>query len=212
MKVATPLAKIYYRNTKWKLADISFPYEVSCHNVTWTNERAVEISYAKMLLQKFEDSEVLEVGNVVRKYRSGRWLVCDKYEKKKGVLNKDVCDLSGIGKFNLILTISTLEHVGFDEPVYKEDGFVEAVAALRSLLLKNGELHCTVPLGYNPNVDQALQKNTAGFDTIRYFVRERWLDWRETASEHAFDRLYGHPFPCANAIAICVLRNRDEER
>ena len=41
--------------------------------------------------------------------------IVDKYEKKKGIINQDIVDYKPDKKYDLIISISTLEHVGWDE-------------------------------------------------------------------------------------------------
>ena len=64
---------------------------------------------------------MLEVGNVLGHYVPVEHLVVDKYEQAPGVLNDDVADLDLGRQFDLVLAVSTLEHVGLDEETRDPD-------------------------------------------------------------------------------------------
>ena len=58
---------------------------------------------------------IFEVGSVLSHYFPINHDVLDKYEKGHGVINQDVVDFKPHNKYDLIVSISTLEHVGFDD-------------------------------------------------------------------------------------------------
>lgn len=205
-QTVTPLARLHFSNHTFQITHMHYRYVVAAHNVTWTNERAVELGYAEALLARFSNEHVLEVGNVLRQYFSAGWEVCDKYDYGPGINNVDVRALQPNRNFKLIISLSTLEHVGFDEPVMSRTGFVDSVSNLRRFLAPDGELHITVPIGYNPDVDNALLENTCAFQQVHYLRRIGWMKWVETTKDDALKREYGQPYPCANSLAICVLQ------
>ena len=75
----------------------------------------MEVPVAQAFVDRHPPDRVLEVGNVLSHYRPQQHVVVDKYEQAAGVLNRDVIDLSDLGDFDLIVAVSTLEHVGLDE-------------------------------------------------------------------------------------------------
>src|SRR5215207_4369431 len=83
---------------------------------TWRSERAVELPIAWRRVRRTDATSTLEIGNVLSNYFPVRHLVVDKYERVPGVINEDVVDFSPPGKYDLIVSISTLEHVGWDPP------------------------------------------------------------------------------------------------
>ena len=87
----------------------------------------------------------------------------DKYERAAGVRNVDVLDLPPEPAYDLIVSVSTLEHVGRDETAAR----ARARACARSstcarLLRPGGTLFATVPVGYNPALDAALAGGAHG--------------------------------------------------
>ena len=83
----------------------------------------------------------------------------DKYERAPGVVNRDVLDLAGLGEFDLVLAVSTLEHVGRDEeprdPIGRAGGPRSACAARAGRPAGK-----TVPVGYHLGLDAALRTAT----------------------------------------------------
>lgn len=148
------------------------------HNTTWLNERTVEIPVALHVLEALPDARVLEVGNVLANYCDHRHEVVDKYERAAGVMNTDIVDFHPDGAYDLVVSISTIEHIGWDEDVREPEKIQLALEHLRSLLAPGGMLLVTVPAGYNPWLDQALRDGRVAFEELHAFRRAgRSLRW-----------------------------------
>ena len=101
------------------------------------------------------------------------------------------------------MSVSTLEHVGFDEDVRDPDKPVRALERMVSWLNPGGRCLVTVPLGYNASFDERLWSGALRFDELRFMRRmSRANRWREATAEDVRDVRYGEPFICANAIAV----------
>jgi hypothetical protein len=164
-------------------------------------ERAVEVPWARSVLGRFPlTSRILEVGNVLNRYTPFPHVVLDRYEVEPGVINEDVTQFNPPDRFEVILSISTLEHVGFDEGERSPGKFVRALVHLREACLRpGGFLAITVPLGYNPEVDDWLHSGTEGLGESHILERYSSLNlWREAipgslnhqSGEAPFDRSY----------------------
>ena len=108
----------------------------------WTNERAIEVPIILELLKEYKGKNVLEVGNVMHLYckRSSKTHVLDKYESGKDVINKDIINFKPSKKYNAVISISTLEHVGWDETPHKPENFQKAIKnILKNCLKKSGK-------------------------------------------------------------------------
>jgi SAM-dependent methyltransferase len=151
------------------------PYRLlrSRHGLTWVTERAVEVPVAARVLERHRGEHVLEVGNVLSHYIPVAHEVVDKYERAPGVRNVDVLDLAPEPAHDLIVSVSTLEHVGRDETPRDPGLGVRALEHLRRLLRPGGELFATVPVGYNPDLDAALAQ---GPHTLRAMRRNPWRE------------------------------------
>jgi len=156
-------------------------YLYNRHKFTWLTERAVEVPVAQALVDQHAPDRVLEIGNVLSHYRPQQHLVVDKYEHAPGVVNRDVLEVEGLGEFDLIIAVSTLEHVGWDESPRDPAKAARAVAALRSLLAPGGRLAITVPIGYNAAFDSALRSGEVPLDRAVALRRARGTRWREVA-------------------------------
>jgi len=173
------------------------------YNHTWLNERAVEVPLAESVLAGYDPARVLEVGNVLAHYRPVRHTVVDKYERQAGVHNVDVVDIDLAGPFDLILAISTLEHVGLDEDVQDPGKPARAIAHLASLLAPGGRLWCTVPVGYNRSLDRLLREDGLGFTRLTALRRlDRANRWAEVPVDEVWDVAYDRLLYTAHAVVV----------
>src|SRR6476659_1445958 len=124
----------------FELQGRSYCYLYDRHKLTWLTERAVEVPVVQAIVDDSAGKRVLEVGNVLSRYGPASHVVVDKYEHAPGVLNRDALELDGLGWFDLIVAISTLEHVGWDEHPRDSGKALRAVDALRRLLTPGGQL------------------------------------------------------------------------
>ncbi len=195
--------RLFQSPPTYKVGDHQYTVLWSLVNRTWRNERAAELPIALSLLDGFSPDRVLEVGNVLSWYGRVGHLIVDKYERGGNVLNVDVVDIDLPRSFDLILSVSTLEHVGWDEKPRDPDKLVRALAAMRRHLSSDGTLFVTLPVGWNPNVNRLLEEGRLDFDELRYLKRvSRASDWLETDWTEVRDCRYGDPYPGAGAIIL----------
>ena len=71
-------------------SDKTLPLFYHRYNMTWANERAVEVPIAREYLSQHTGQRVLEVGNVLSHYGEVDHVVLDKFERDKGVVNEDL--------------------------------------------------------------------------------------------------------------------------
>jgi SAM-dependent methyltransferase len=184
------------------------PYLRHPYNYTWLNERAVEVPLALAALEQAgPDARVLEIGNVLAHYGPVGHTVVDKYEQAPGVHNVDVVDIRLPGPFDLVLAISTLEHVGLDEEVRDPDKPARAIAHLTSLLAPGGRLFCTFPVGYNAALDERLRTDGLGFTRLTALRRTgRDNSWKQVPVEQVWGTGYDWLLYTAQAIVVAELR------
>jgi len=181
-------------------------YKYFCHdyNATYRNERAVEISIVWEAVKQCK-GRVLEVGNVLSHYFLISHEVVDKYEKAEGVLNVDIVDFAPSVKYDLIVSISTLEHVGWDEKLRDPKKILRAFENLKELLAPGGMLLVTLPLGYHLAFDRLLERKKIGFTKSYYWKRvSKDNRWRQVNWEEVRGTSYNSPFPYAGAIVIGI--------
>ena len=158
------------------------PYQYLYHhyNHTYTNERAVELPIVMAVLDAHSGMRVLEAGNVLSHYMDVDHEIVDKYEAAEDVINEDIVDFSAVEPYDLIVSISTLEHVGWDEEPRDPGKPFRAVVRLKELLAPRGLLIITVPFGQNPHVDRMMRENEAGFHRIDFMQRDEGrMSWRQ---------------------------------
>ena len=174
------------------------------YNMTWACERCAEIPIGKFYLEQFRDRRILEVGNVLSHYFPRLHDVLDKFEKGNGIINQDIVDFTPSERYDLVLSISTFEHIGFDDEatVPSAQKIPAALTACRKLLATDGKLVITVPIGYNPQLDRLIREQELGTKKECYFERTAFSIWRETSRSEALARQYRQPFPYANAILV----------
>ncbi|MEE2948195.1 MAG: hypothetical protein VX392_07735 [Verrucomicrobiota bacterium] len=174
------------------------------YNMTWANERAVEVPIAVEFFRRFDGKRVLEVGNVTSHYLDTAHTVIDKYEHGPGIVNEDIADFAPGERFDLILSVSTFEHIGFDDEVNGDSGekIAQAIATCRGLLAAEGRLVLTLPVGYNPGLDRRIADGQLGSDCAVFLKRTDRLTWQGVDAGEALACEYGRPFPYANSVMI----------
>lgn len=193
---------------KFKFGGVEFPYFVHPYNSTWTNERAVEIPVVLHFLGASVPSPMLEVGNVMSHYFDLDHEVVDLFEKcrYRPVINCDLLEFNTSLRFKRIISISTIEHIGWDEKPRAEEKVVNAFTKLRSLLTSDGKVIVSFPVGYNHSLDQLVRESS--IDNVRYQCLKRISadnQWVETDLQEALNCKYGYPFMNGNAIVFIYL-------
>lgn len=174
------------------------------YNWTWLNERAVEIPLARASLAASPGPRMLEVGNVLAHYSAVRHVVVDKYEHTPGVRNVDVLDLPADQKWDLIVSVSTLEHVGVDDEPREPEKAVRAAEAMMDALVPAGRLFVTIPVGYNAALDDAVRSGALGFDRVRALRRVSELNrWEQVPVEQIWSAPYDFLLYAARGLLVC---------
>lgn len=181
------------------LDGLEYPYFRHPANNTRLNERIVEIPVIRRHVDSAGDS-MLEVGNVLGQYLGRRWPTVDLVEKETGVTNCDILDWKG-GPYDLVVSISTFEHIGLDYGEKDPMRAIDAVIHCCGLLAPKGRFVFTVPLGYHPVLDEWLLNRWGG---TKRFLKRISADnrWRQGTTEEVKGAKYGEPFKFANAIIV----------
>lgn len=179
-----------------------------CHNHPVLNERIVEIPIIWDVIQQNRGKAILEVGNVLSNYYQYEHDTLDKYEKGSGVINEDIVSYSPGKKYDLIVSISTLEHVGFDDNPKEPEKILRALANITTLLKPGGEFIFTVPLGYNEHLDGFIRDKRLNIPKLRFMKRVSYFSkWKEVNYDEVRNAQYGNPYRNANALLVGYWRN-----
>ncbi len=180
------------------------------YNLAYQNERKIEIPVAEWFLRaQRQGARILEVGNVLRNYgfRQERD-ICDKYDSSPGLINEDVIDFSPSEKYDAIISISTLEHVGWDEAERDPGKIPVAIKNLRDNCMRpGGTMLVTLPVGYNAYFDEYLRLKDDLFSE-RHFLKRISADnvWEQVEYAKVASSKFGEPYNNANALFIGIVR------
>jgi len=201
-----PLQFAYHRVHKTEFSLGGERYRYYCGKIdAMDSERIVELAVALRFLDARRGLSLLEVGNVISTYLPAiPHTIVDKYERGGGILNVDIVDFLPPFRFATIISISTLEHVGFDEPIREPGKAARALDNLEHLLEDNGKMLVTVPLGYNPEIDSLVKRaDEKGWRVLFMRRVDSILDlWKETSLDEALTKPYGSEFRFANSLAF----------
>jgi hypothetical protein len=186
------------RGGEFTLGGESYPLLRRRYGLTWVTERAVEVPVAQRVVERHAGVRILEVGNVLSHYGPVAHEVVDKYERGAGVRNADVLDLPAEPAYDLIVSVSTLEHVGRDEQPHEPERAVHAFEHLRGMLRPGGTLFATVPVGYNAALDEALADSAHGLRAMRRGP------WREVDPAEALECAYDFLVYRAEAVLFVL--------
>jgi len=202
-----PLWHLYHRlfPRKFAFRSARYPYFFANYNFTWSNERAVEIPIVWAEVRACRGGRVLEVGNVLSHYFAVDHEVIDKFERGRAVRNEDVATFRSPHRYDLIVSISTLEHVGWDEEPRDPGKIPRAVANLRDHLAPGGRLVATLALGYNRVLDGLVAAGALPFSRCHYLKREGLTTWKEADWPEVAGSAYGERWPGAQGVVIGVV-------
>lgn len=196
--------RIFKLFSKLSFKGEKYSYFYHRYNDSWANERTVEVPIIKKLVDEYDSNEILEVGNVLSHYFNVSHDIVDKYEKFKGVINQDIVDYKPSKRYQLIVSISTLEHVGWDEEPQDPRKVFSAIKNLIDCLATQGKLVVTIPIGGNPHLDSYLKTGEIRFTENYYLKRKsRSNKWVETGSDYS-EAKYGFPYPSANVLFVGI--------
>jgi hypothetical protein len=191
-----------FKKDTFELKGNKYLYFYQLYGTTWRNERSVEIPFIWDVITRSEAKTILEVGNVLSYRFPVRHEVLDKYDKSHGIIREDVAQFNPGKKYDLIVSISTLEHVGWDESPKEPIKILQAFENLKSLLAPGGQLFVTLPLGYNHQLDEFLKNGLIKFDEQYCMKRSKNNRWHEVSWDDIKDLSYDKSIPSANGLII----------
>ena len=169
-------------------------------------ERGMEVPIVLDWMVPFKGTNILEVGNVLRKYdQSFDQVVIDAHEKGD-CINIDVLEYEPKEKPDLIVSVSTIEHIGYDMgEVMNPDKTIQFFEWVNKTLPKGGEFIFTVPVGYNQFLDFILRTKEKFGDLVyqrKLFMRRTTADNQWEESEPDWNARYGEPFEYGNLVML----------
>jgi len=165
------------KNRTFIIDGTEYRYFHHSYNTTFINERTIEIPYFRALIASVinRGGRVLEIGNVLSHYGTPTWDVVDKFERGEGITNVDIMEYQPREPYDLIVAISTFEHIGFDEQPRDTDKVLAALPLIRQSLLKpDGDMVFSIPAGYNPYIEEHI---LTGRITASRMITMKRVDW-----------------------------------
>jgi len=155
------------------------------YNHTALNSRRVEIPVVRWFIHQCRPkSRVLEVGNVLAHYGVAHWPVVDLHER--GAINADVMRWKPGKPVDLLVSISTIEHIGFGRYAGPKPVKASSVLArFKNFLAPGGEAVVTAPTRYNPELDAELKSGALGADRIWFMRMVGNREWAECTMDEA---------------------------
>ena len=196
-------------SAKFQFDGADYDYCVHPYNKASTNERTVEVPIGLAELQRAYDRGVaaLEVGNVLVHYTNIPHTVVDKYESAGSPIPCDILDYRPSGRFDAIVSVSTIEHIGIDEEVRDTEKAVRALRHLVDVCLKpEGRMVVTIPVGYHPALDDWMRgPGNPVFDAVKAMRRTSTQnEWEEVPPGDTPGTRYGAPYAFANAVLVGI--------
>ena len=172
------------------------------YNRTALNMRRIEVPIVRWYIARAQVTRwllrITEVGNVLSHYQPITWPVVDLLEA--GCINMDIRDYVSPKPVDLLISISTLEHVD-KEPTTN-------IQCLRALLAPDGLGVVTVPLRFNRLIDRRLADGISGASAV-YAMRKFGdsEEWEECTLDQALEAgLHGQRGKWRNGMAVLELR------
>jgi hypothetical protein len=194
------------RNKKFIFNSIELNYFYHFYNKTYENERIIEIPIVLELMDQYKINIYYELGNVLFNYGIKGHPVIDKYDNNDNIIKQDITTFKPLKKLNNLVSISTLEHIGWDEG---EKNYSKVSIAfnniLNSLLLPGGIFIFTFPVGYNPYLDEYIKINKDKFYKIFPLKRINIKnEWEETDFENCMVQKFNYPYINANGLIVGI--------
>lgn len=178
-------------------------------NTAYTTERVMEIPIVSRYTRAHAGHSILEVGNVLNHYVPFAHEVVDKYECGKDVHNVDIIDFYPSKQYDLVVCISTLEHIGFDEEDRSNSKTLCALERMQQLTSPGGQLVITIPLGWNPYLDEYIKTGRVQADELHLMHRVSCENtWEEVSTDllQTKEFTYNTPYPYGNWILILIFQ------
>jgi hypothetical protein len=178
-------------NYHWNVSDIA------------DSERRIEIAIGEHFLKRNYGKYVLEVGNTLVQYIGGMHTIVDLTDSTFGAHRMDIMDFHPDDPFEVIVSISTVEHVGFDEDDHDPDKGERAIAHMKSMLAPGGCMLLTWAINYNVNLDERLFAGRIPMHENLFYRRvDAANNWEPCTESEVRECQFFKPFKYANGLYV----------
>jgi len=193
---------------------IKYHYIFHSYCTTWKNERCAIIPIALDIVQKYTENgkNILEVGNVISHVRSVVHDVVDKYEIADGVRNEDIAYYDTSKKYDLIISLVTIQHVGYTEFPRDPSKILRAMENLKNLLTPDGTIILLHALGENKEMDELLNTGKLKLNQMFYLKKISKYMWAEAKWQDVKNLSYDYSIPSARGVLIGVFAKNSAKK
>jgi len=175
------------------------------YNTTYVNERSIEIPIAVDFIRNHPPERILEIGNVLSHYFPFHHLVIDRYETGGNVKNIDIVRLQLGRQYERIVSISTMEHVGWDDRPQNPGKLSKSIGIIKDHLTPDGKFLMTFPIGYNPVLDDTMDRHEIAFSEVYYYKKDVGNTWFPCEWKDIRDLKGGFPDFAARGIVVGII-------
>lgn len=208
-KLSSWYYKLFKSSETFEFQGKQYRYFFHPYCSTWKNERCAIIPIVWDIIKKNEEQgkRVLELGNMLSYYYHVTHDILDKYEITDGVINEDVVSFDPPKPYDTVVSIMTLQEVGFKETPPDPNKFYLALDNLKRHTVQDGKIIIIHGIGENNEMDHQLRNGTLEFNKRFYIMRTSGHKWKEASWEDIKDLGYDHSIPTANGVVIGIIEN-----
>lgn len=186
----------------------TYDYFIHEYMSAWNSERSVEVPIGWEAVKTHQGQRILEVGNVLQHYYPISHDVLDKYEAEPEVIVADIVDFKPAKKYDFVISISTLEHVGYTTTPNEPRKILRVVENLRkNCVAPGGDILVTLPVGEPKLLKEIIDKGELPFNKWKCLKRTSGDNkWKEAGWDEVKAIIYAYPFPFANAIVVGLFK------
>ncbi len=208
LQISKIIAYLHPRSKHFKFQNRKLSYLNNPYNDTSFSERSVEIPIALNIVSQYKPHQILELGHVLSYYRKFTHTIVDKFEKDREIIQQDIIDYRPKTKFDLIISVSTIEHIGFDDDKMDPTKIAKTFTHCQKLLKPNGKIFFTAPIGYNPALDRLIFDSNSIFNKLNFLIRSSWNNqWQIATASQVRNLKYASYYNNAQAIVIGEIHN-----
>jgi len=207
MCFTSPFYNTFRSSETFQFQGNQYHYLFHPYCTTWKNERCAIVPIACEMVKKYQEQNkrILEVGNVISHIYHFNHDVLDKYEIVGDIINEDVVDFKPSKEYDLIFSIITLQHVGWNESPRDPKKILKAIENLRKILAPHGQIIIFHGLGENKQMDEFLKNGTLKFDKEFYLMKISNYRWKEVNWDDVKNLEYDYSTPTANGVVIGII-------
>ncbi len=204
--------KLFKSRRSFKFQKKTYYYFYHAYYRTWTNEKAVEIPIFYEILKKFKFKTVVEIGNVLSHYFHINHKIIDLDKNIHNINNQISSSFYLNKKYDLIFSISILNHLNWQGIRSNSDILVTIIEKLKKYLTPKGKIIVSFSLSFDKDLINLLKKEKLRLSKIYCLIRTSEDNrWKEIDYQDLFNRKYNIVNRFSNKLIIGIIENENEK-